>query len=78
MNLYGIIGLILLILICGEYFHLVEPVQRIANGISNLFAFQSQRNTSPILNFGYVMMIYISIVGIIRMIIRNSKGDGSE
>jgi hypothetical protein len=78
MNLYGLIAIMLLTVILGNYFQLQEPVKDIFEGIAQIFQFQNKGKNPAITDMAYVMILLLAVVGIINSLVRRKSDSDDE
>jgi hypothetical protein len=74
MNIYSVIGLILMVIVLGHFFELGPAIQKFAMGIADIPSFDGMERSS-LFDLAVRLAYLIAIVGIIRVIWSNRKQD---
>jgi len=74
MNLYGIVAIMLLTIILGNFFQIQEPVKEMFEGVAEIFQFNNKGSRPELYDLAVFMCFLITAVGIIKVLVQG-KGD---
>jgi len=74
MNLYQIIGFMIVAIILGQLFHIGPAIEQLANGIANIPLFDDKGDKPFIFDLAVRMVYLITLVAIVKVVFGKSEG----
>ena len=75
MNIYTLIGLIILVVILGHFFNLGPAIEQFANRLADIPTFDEKGDNPALFDLAVRLAYLIAVVGVIRLLMRRKRDD---